>query len=222
MQAFLGAGADKQLDVNLVREGFGGTDSPGRLERVRSAPTILLDPPAGSKVSTAEIFGPVTCVYSYRDLDEAIAIANSLPVAFQASVFAQDIGKFPDLNIAESFNRIPGVTISREITGEGLKTLDAVRGSRLRIAFGSVGPTVIVAAKAAAGLIRYGVEPRHLKMYRHFAERESAFFEQIVSPVSRRRDPQAQQEAARSIAEIMGLAQRFRDAMLRSTMRDLL
>ena len=55
-------------------------------------PTILLDPPAGSKVSTAEIFGPVTCVYSYRDLDEAIAVANSLPVAFQASVFAQDIG----------------------------------------------------------------------------------------------------------------------------------
>lgn len=80
----------------------------------------------------------------------------------------------------------------------------------------------LVAAKAAAGLFRYGVEPRHLKMYRHFAERESAFFEQIVSPVTRRRDPQAQQEATRSINEIIGLAQSFRDAMLRSTMRDLL
>jgi acyl-CoA reductase-like NAD-dependent aldehyde dehydrogenase len=54
-------------------------------------PTILLDPPADAKVSTDEIFGPVTCVYAYRDLDEALAIANSLPVAFQASVFAQDI-----------------------------------------------------------------------------------------------------------------------------------
>jgi DNA-binding transcriptional MerR regulator len=80
----------------------------------------------------------------------------------------------------------------------------------------------LIAAKAAAGLFRYGVEPRHLKMYRHFAERESAFFEQIVSPVTRRRDPQAQQEATRSINEIIGLAQSFRDAMLRSTMRDLL
>lgn len=80
----------------------------------------------------------------------------------------------------------------------------------------------LVAAKAAAGLFRYGVEPRHLKMYRHFAERESAFFEQIVSPVTRRKGPDAQQEAARSIGEIMGLAQSFRDAMLRSTMRDLL
>lgn len=80
----------------------------------------------------------------------------------------------------------------------------------------------LVAAKAAAGLIGYGVEPRHLKMYRQFAERESAIFEQIVSPVTHRRDPEAQQQAARSMTEIMGLAQRFRDAMLRSTMRDLL
>ena len=65
-------------------------------------PTILLDPPARSKVSTEEIFGPVTCVYSYRDLDEAIAIANSLPAAFQASVFAQDIGVA--LDAAECFD----------------------------------------------------------------------------------------------------------------------
>ena len=54
-------------------------------------PTILLDPPANAKISTQEVFGPVTCVCSYCDLDEAIAAANSLPVAFQASVFAQDI-----------------------------------------------------------------------------------------------------------------------------------
>jgi dihydrofolate synthase / folylpolyglutamate synthase len=43
VEAFLGAGPDKQLDADLVREGFGGVTSPGRLERVRSAPTILLD-----------------------------------------------------------------------------------------------------------------------------------------------------------------------------------
>jgi dihydrofolate synthase/folylpolyglutamate synthase len=43
VEAFLGAGKDKQLDLELVREGFAGVDSPGRLERVRSAPTILLD-----------------------------------------------------------------------------------------------------------------------------------------------------------------------------------
>ncbi|MET0496699.1 MAG: TonB-dependent receptor [Steroidobacteraceae bacterium] len=39
---------------------------------------------------------------------------------FTDSVFAEDIGKFPDLNIAEALNRIPGIQLTREITGEGL------------------------------------------------------------------------------------------------------
>jgi dihydrofolate synthase/folylpolyglutamate synthase len=43
VEAFLGAGKGRQLDPALVREGFATVDSPGRLERVRSAPTILLD-----------------------------------------------------------------------------------------------------------------------------------------------------------------------------------
>ena len=78
----------------------------------------------------------------------------------------------------------------------------------------------LVAATAARGLFRYGVEPRHLKMYRNFVERESAFFEQIVSPVTHRRDPASQAEAARSMQDLFGLAQRFRDALTRSSMRD--
>ncbi|MFI6763256.1 bifunctional folylpolyglutamate synthase/dihydrofolate synthase [Micromonospora sp. NPDC050417] len=43
VEAFLGAGENRQLDIEAVREGFAGASSPGRLERVRSAPTILLD-----------------------------------------------------------------------------------------------------------------------------------------------------------------------------------
>lgn len=43
VEAFLGAGANRQLDVDVVREGFAAVSSPGRLERVRTAPTILLD-----------------------------------------------------------------------------------------------------------------------------------------------------------------------------------
>ncbi len=55
------------------------------------APTVLLNPPADAKVSTLEVFGPVVCVYGYDDLDAAIAQANSLPVAFQAAVFTDDV-----------------------------------------------------------------------------------------------------------------------------------
>ncbi len=53
--------------------------------------TVLFDPPVDAKVSTAEIFGPVVCVYPYDDLNAAIDVANSLPVAFQAAIFGRDI-----------------------------------------------------------------------------------------------------------------------------------
>ncbi len=56
-------------------------------------PTVLLNPSEQSLVSNREIFGPVICVYSFRDIEQAIKQANSLPVAFQAAVFAQDIDR---------------------------------------------------------------------------------------------------------------------------------
>jgi acyl-CoA reductase-like NAD-dependent aldehyde dehydrogenase len=55
------------------------------------APTVIVEPPATARVSREEVFGPVTCIYAYANLDEAVARANSLPFAFQASVFARDI-----------------------------------------------------------------------------------------------------------------------------------
>ena len=56
------------------------------------APTVLLEPPPGCRVSTQEVFGPVVCVHGYDDLDEAIGRANALPWAFQAAVFTRDHG----------------------------------------------------------------------------------------------------------------------------------
>ncbi len=54
-------------------------------------PTILLNPAANSKVSTTEVFGPVICIYEYKDLDDAITRANSLEFSFQAAVFTDDL-----------------------------------------------------------------------------------------------------------------------------------
>jgi TonB-dependent receptor len=47
-------------------------------------------------------------------------------VGFNDSVFAEDIGKFPDANVAEALNRIPGINITREADNEGLQV--AIRG----------------------------------------------------------------------------------------------
>ncbi|MCF1752167.1 aldehyde dehydrogenase family protein [Mariniradius sediminis] len=55
------------------------------------APTVLWNPSDKSKVSQEEIFGPVVCVYSYEDLDVAIAAANAIPYHFQAAVFSRNL-----------------------------------------------------------------------------------------------------------------------------------
>lgn len=54
-------------------------------------PTVLLSPPEDAKVSTHEIFGPVVCVYPYKDLNAAIEKANSLNLHFQAAIFTKNI-----------------------------------------------------------------------------------------------------------------------------------
>lgn len=55
------------------------------------APTVLLDPPDQTKVSSEEIFGPVINVYSFKDRKEAIARANKVPFSFQSAVFTKNV-----------------------------------------------------------------------------------------------------------------------------------
>ncbi len=62
-----------------------------KLSDTTYAPTVLLNPPSDANVSTKEAFGPVVCVYGYDDVDDAIAQANSLEVAFQAAVYTEDL-----------------------------------------------------------------------------------------------------------------------------------
>lgn len=62
-----------------------------RLGDTTYAPTVLLNPSEDAKVTTQEVFGPVVCVYGYDDMDWAIESANSLPYAFQASVFTKNL-----------------------------------------------------------------------------------------------------------------------------------
>ncbi|NGZ86876.1 TonB-dependent receptor [Duganella aceris] len=65
-------------------------------------------------------------VSGYRAALQTSAREKQRATGFQDAVFAEDIGKFPDSNIAESLNRIPGVQIGRNIAGEG--TTVQIRG----------------------------------------------------------------------------------------------
>jgi DNA-binding transcriptional MerR regulator len=69
---------------------------------------------------------------------------------------------------------------------------------------------------------KFGIEPRHLTMYRHFAEREASFFEGIVMPVLRQRNPDAKRSATESLGELSAISRKFKQALLRTNLRPYL
>ena len=71
-------------------------------------------------------------------------------------------------------------------------------------------------------LFRYGVEPRHLTMYKHFAEREASFFETIVLPQLRQRNPEARRAATTSLTELARASRKLKQALLRTNLRQYL
>ena len=54
-------------------------------------PTVLLNPAPDARVSRQEVFGPVVCVYTYEQFEEAVAQANAVDFSFQAAVFTERI-----------------------------------------------------------------------------------------------------------------------------------
>jgi DNA-binding transcriptional MerR regulator len=68
--------------------------------------------------------------------------------------------------------------------------------------------------------LRFGIEPRHLTMYKHFAERESAFFEALVAPTLRQKNPDARRAATQTLGELTTTSRKFKQALLRNALRD--
>jgi aldehyde dehydrogenase (NAD+) len=55
------------------------------------APTVFEDVADDAYLSCEEVFGPVTSLYRYGTLDEAIARANAVPFGLSASIFTRDL-----------------------------------------------------------------------------------------------------------------------------------
>src|SRR5688572_3635770 len=60
-------------------------------------------------------------VTGFRQSLENAALDKRSKTNFTDSIFAEDIGKFPDLNLAESLQRLPGIQIERDASGEGAR-----------------------------------------------------------------------------------------------------
>jgi acyl-CoA reductase-like NAD-dependent aldehyde dehydrogenase len=56
-------------------------------------PTIFTDVRPGMRIAQDEIFGPVTCVITYRDVEEAVTIANDVQFGLAASIWTADAAR---------------------------------------------------------------------------------------------------------------------------------
>jgi DNA-binding transcriptional MerR regulator len=77
-------------------------------------------------------------------------------------------------------------------------------------------------ARAAAGLARHGLEPRHLRAYRSSVEREAGLVEQLVAPVLRARSEEARARAAEKLRDLAALSAQLHTALLEARLRELL
>jgi dihydrofolate synthase/folylpolyglutamate synthase len=94
VEAFFGAGVGKQLDTDAVQDGFAAVASPGRLERVRTSPTILVDAahnPHGARALATALqeefaFTRLVGVIAVMADKDAVGICEALVDTFDAVV----------------------------------------------------------------------------------------------------------------------------------------
>jgi hypothetical protein len=77
----------------------------------------------------------------------------------------------------------------------------------------------LTVANLAASFRNFGIEPRHLRLYRNAADRELGLIEQVVIPLLRQRNPEARQRAGETSEQLAALGQSLRAALLRQALR---
>ena len=97
------------------------------------------------------------------------------------------------------------ITAAREVAGEPHYDDDALEVARI-----------------ASGFFRRGVEARHLRMYRTFADREALLFGQVLMPYVRQRNPEARVRLQEELVELATLGRRLRTVLLREAVRETL
>ena len=86
VEAFFGAGAQRQLDIDAVRAGFAAATSPGRLERMRSAPTVFIDA-AHNPAGAAALADALTTEFDFHFLVGVLGVMADKDVTAMLAAF---------------------------------------------------------------------------------------------------------------------------------------
>lgn len=88
---------------------------------------------------------------------------------------------------------------------------------------GDRGPEVlredVTVLHAVWDLARFNLEPRHLRMYETFAEKEATLFQQYLLPRFRHRTPETRQKLLDTVNEMRGLTEELKRRLLQRALR---
>lgn len=83
------------IDIGLAEGATLAAGGPGRPDGLNHGwfvrPTLFADVHPDSRLAQEEVFGPVLSLITYRDEDEAVAIANNSVYGLSGSVFSRDV-----------------------------------------------------------------------------------------------------------------------------------
>lgn len=182
------------------------------------APTPPVDDPANPMVheqTTTPVVGD--------DSPKLALVSSASPPAPPVAARAEQLGSRNPLATNPSalsltldeLCRSAGITTEqeRELEGYGL-----IRG---RAVFSTTyyDEDALLTCRLVAEFAKHGVEPRHLRMYKLAADREAAFFEQVVTPQLRRRNADAKDRAIETLGELVKLGEQMRVVALRQVLR---
>ena len=77
----------------------------------------------------------------------------------------------------------------------------------------------LTVANLAAAFGAFGIEPRHLRLFRNAVDREMGLIEQVVIPLLRQRNPESRQRALEGAEQLAALGQSMRATLLRLALR---
>jgi len=73
--------------------------------------------------------------------------------------------------------------------------------------------------RIAREFARYGLEPRHMRMYENLTDREAMAFEQIVTPALKSKDPEAKRKALDNLLQLVNLSRELKDLLLKNRVK---
>jgi hypothetical protein len=140
-------------------------------------------------------------------------------------------------NPAPTDGRPPPGTTAGVVTGASLTADELSTASGLSLdevarleGFGLIEPVMVAGiqtydedaltmANLAAAFGAFGIEPRHLRLYRNAVDREVGLIEQVVIPLLRQRNPESRQRALEGAEQLAALGQSMRATLLHQALR---